>query len=51
MSSHYKAFLVVMIITALAFWLARPVFTRFMSDDVFVRRRNLWLILTTRNAL
>ena len=45
MSSHYKAFLVVMIITALAFWLARPVFIKFMSDDAFVRRRNLWLTL------
>jgi hypothetical protein len=46
MSSHYKAFFVVMILTVLAFWLARPVFIKFMSDDVYVRRRNLWLSLT-----
>lgn len=47
MSSHYKAFLVVMVLTVGAFWFARPAFVRFMSDEAFVRRRNLWLILTT----
>jgi hypothetical protein len=47
MSSHYKAFLVVILVTMLSFWMARPSFTKFMSDEVFVRRRNLWLILTT----
>ena len=46
MSSHYKAFLVVMVLTLLAFWLARPAFTKFMADEDFVRRRNLWLSLT-----
>ena len=46
MSSHYKAFLVVMILTTLAFWLARPAFNKFMADEDFVRRRNLWLSLT-----
>ena len=46
MPSHYKAFLVVMVLTLLAFWLARPAFTRFMADEDFVRRRNLWLSLT-----
>lgn len=46
MLSHYKAFVVVMILTVLAFWLARPAFTKFMSDDAFVRRRNLWLSIT-----
>lgn len=47
MHSHYKAFLVVMILTVLAFWLARSTFTKFMSDVDYVRRRNLWLSLTT----
>ena len=46
MSSHYKSFLLVIVVTALAFWLARPAFARFMSDEAFVRRRNLWLSLT-----
>jgi hypothetical protein len=46
MSSHYKAFLVVLVLTVLAFWLARPAFTKLMSDEDFVRRRNLWLTLT-----
>ena len=46
MSSHFKAFLVVMVLTVLAFWLARPAFTKFMSDEAFVRRRNLWLSVT-----
>jgi hypothetical protein len=47
MPTHYKAFLVVMVLTVLAFWLARPAFTKFMSNEDFIRRRNLWLILTT----
>ena len=46
MPAHYKAFLVVMVLTALAFWLARSAFTKFMADEDFVRRRNLWLGLT-----
>ena len=46
MPAHYKAFLVVMIVTAIAFWLARPAFTNFMADDAFKRRRNLWLTIT-----
>ena len=47
MSPHYKAFLIVMVVSALAFWLARPAFSKFMSDETFVRRRNLWLSLTS----
>ena len=35
-----------MIVTTLAFWLARPVFANFMTEQDFVRRRNLWLSLT-----
>lgn len=46
MPAHYKAFLVVMIVTVIAFWLARPAFTNFMTDDAFKRRRNLWLTIT-----
>lgn len=46
MSSHFKALFVVLVLSGLAFWLARPVFTKFMSDKDFVHRRNLWLGLT-----
>ena len=46
MSSHYKAFLVVFTLAVIVFWLARPVFTKFMADEDYVRRRNLWLCLT-----
>jgi hypothetical protein len=35
-----------MVVSAAVFWLARPVFTRFIADDDYVRRRNLWLALT-----
>ena len=47
MSPHYKAYLVVITMAAIAFWFARPVFTRFMADEDYFRRRNLWLCLTT----
>jgi hypothetical protein len=46
MPTHYKAFLVVISLAAIVFWLARPAFTKFMSDEDYVRRRNLWLCLT-----
>ncbi|CAG0933527.1 hypothetical protein PLCT1_02399 [Planctomycetaceae bacterium] len=46
MPFHYKAFLLVMAITAVMFHLARPMFTRFMSHEDFAVRRNLWLALT-----
>ena len=46
MSSHYKAFLIVITLAVIAFWFARPVFIKFMADEDFVRRRNLWLGLT-----
>jgi hypothetical protein len=47
MSSHYKAFAVVIFLTTMAFWLAKPVFLNFMTQEDFVRRRNLWLALTS----
>ena len=47
MPTHYKAFLVVLSLTLVAFWLARPAFTKFMADQDYVRRRNLWIGLTT----
>ena len=47
MPTHYKAFLVVISFAVVAFWFARPVFTKFMADDEYIRRRNLWLMLTT----
>ncbi len=36
-----------MLIAAVLFWIARPIFTKFMADEDYVRRRNLWLCLTT----
>lgn len=47
MSSHYKAFILVMAITLLGFLVARPVFLRYMSPEDFARRRNVWLGITT----
>jgi hypothetical protein len=47
MLAHYKAFLIVLMVSVLSFRLARPAFTQFMTEDVFVRRRNLWLSVTS----
>jgi hypothetical protein len=47
MSSHYKAFAIVLLVSLFSFWLVRSTFTKFMSDTTFVRRRNLWLLVTT----
>ena len=41
MSSHYKAFLVVIVVTLLTFALARPVFSKLMGAENFARRLNL----------
>jgi hypothetical protein len=46
MPFHYKAFVLVMAITAVMFFLAKPLFTRFMSPEDFSLRRNVWVALT-----
>lgn len=46
MPFHFKALILVFVITVAAFAVAKPVFVRFMDEDVFIRRRNLWLALT-----
>jgi hypothetical protein len=47
MQFHYKAFLIVLVVTMVSFQIAKPVFLRFMSAENFARRRNVWLTLTT----
>ena len=47
MGTHYKAFIVVILLTIGVFALARPVFTRWMSPADFALRRNVWLAVTT----
>jgi hypothetical protein len=47
MSAHYKAFIVVIGITMIVFFLAKPFIVEFMTEVDFKRRRNVWLILVT----
>lgn len=47
MSAHYKAFIVVIGITLIVFYLARPFVVDFMAEADFKRRRNIWLFLVT----
>ena len=42
----YKALVAVMIVTLLAFYVAKPLMGRFMSESDFIVRRNVWLALT-----
>ena len=46
MPQLYKALIVVMVVTALMFFLARPLLRRFMTDADFTVRRNVWFGLT-----
>ena len=46
MPEIYKALIVVIVVTAVMFALARPLMRRFMSDADFSVRRNVWLGLT-----
>lgn len=45
MSDHYKAMIVVISITLIVLFIARPVALRFMAPEDFARRRFLWLAL------
>jgi hypothetical protein len=47
MSINLKPFIVVFILACFYFWLAKPVFVRFIDPVDYVRRRNIWLVLTT----
>ena len=46
MSSHYKAFLLVIVVTLVSFAATRAVFAPLMGAENFARRRNAWLALT-----
>ena len=46
MPFHFKALILVMVLTSITFALAKPLFIKFMTEDIFVRRRNVWLGLT-----
>jgi len=46
MPFHFKALILVMVITAIMFALAKPLFTQFMAVEDYARRRNLWIGLT-----
>ena len=46
MSSHYKAFLLVIVVTLVSFAATRAVFAPLMGAENFARRRNVWLALT-----
>jgi len=47
MLSQIKPLVVVLLFALVMFSLARPTFVRFMADSDYVRRRNVWLALTT----
>ena len=47
MSAHYKAFIVVIGITLMVLYLAKPFIVEFMAEADFKRRRNVWLFLVT----
>lgn len=46
MPFHFKALILVMLLTLPTFAIAKRLFTNFMTEEVFVRRRNIWLALT-----
>ena len=45
MSYHWKAMIVVMVVTTIAFMVAKPLMVRFMSTADFAVRRNVWLTI------
>ena len=46
MPNQYKAFIVVIVITAIVFMLAKRVFMKYMTAEDYARRRNVWLAIT-----
>jgi hypothetical protein len=47
MDSHYKAFIVVALVTIGVFAFVRPIFLQWMSPQDFALRRNCWFAITT----
>ncbi len=47
MDSHYKAFIVVALVTVGVFALVKPIFAQWMSPQDFALRRNCWFAITT----
>jgi hypothetical protein len=46
MVTNLKALVIVLVLAGLIFHVAKPLALRFMAAEDFVRRRNLWLLLT-----
>ncbi|MET0209248.1 MAG: hypothetical protein ABW220_09395 [Burkholderiaceae bacterium] len=46
MVTNLKALVVVLLLAGITFHLAKPLALRFMNEELFARRRNLWLMLT-----
>ena len=46
MPFHYKALIIVIVITTIMFALARPVLGTLIAPEDYARRRNVWLALT-----
>jgi hypothetical protein len=46
MITNLKALVVVLAIASAVFILAKPICLRFMAEDDFIRRRNVWYVLT-----
>ena len=46
MPVQYRALVVVLLLSAVAFYFLKPVFVSFMRSEDFERRRNLWYVLT-----
>jgi O-antigen ligase len=46
MSADFKGLIVVLLIGALVFWLAKPIALRFGGEANYGRRRNVWFVLT-----
>jgi O-antigen ligase len=47
MDSHYKAFIVVALVTIGVFAFVKPIFAQWMSPQDFALRRNCWFAITT----
>jgi hypothetical protein len=46
MPEHIRSLIVILIIAAFIFVLARPLFVGIISDEHYIKRRNAWLIVT-----
>ncbi|HEU4459284.1 MAG TPA: O-antigen ligase family protein [Methylibium sp.] len=46
MVTNLKALVVVLVLAGMTFHLAKPLALRFMTEELFKQRRNLWLLLT-----